>query len=107
MKVLHGTWSCSFSKIHKGNIKVIVFPYVRVLQIDIGRVLEFWVMEATNIYDFLRLLSLIKMRPNMNFEGDLAFAHICHDTNFFPFFSQRKWRKAHKQRSKQEVRNTP
>jgi hypothetical protein len=36
MKVLHGTWSCSLSKINKGKFKVIVFPYVRVLQIDIG-----------------------------------------------------------------------
>jgi hypothetical protein len=61
------------------------------------RVLEFWVMETTNIYDFLHLLSLITMKPNMDFGGDLAFAHICH--NIFSFFknSQRKW-KAHKQR---------
>jgi len=33
------------------------------------KVLEFWVMETTNIYDFLQLLSLIKIRPNMDFGG--------------------------------------
>jgi hypothetical protein len=36
MKVLHGTWFCSLSKINKGKIKIIVIPYVRVLQIGIG-----------------------------------------------------------------------
>ncbi len=74
------------------------------------RVLEFWVMEIINIYDFLHLLSLIKIRLNMNLGGgggDLAFAHICHNTFFFPLFlSQREWRKVHKQRPNQEVRNT-
>jgi len=40
------------------------------------RVLEFWVMETTNIYDFLHLLSLIKIKPNMDLGGGLAFAHI-------------------------------
>jgi hypothetical protein len=44
------------------------------------RVLEFWVMEAIKIYDFLHLLSLIKIRPNMDLRGKLAFAHICHNT---------------------------
>jgi hypothetical protein len=43
-------------------------------------------MQTTNIYDFLHLLSLIKIRPNMDFGGDLAFAHICHNTFFFLFF---------------------
>jgi hypothetical protein len=43
------------------------------------RVLEFWVVEITNIYDFLHLLSLIKIRPNIIFGGNLAFAHICHN----------------------------
>jgi hypothetical protein len=61
------------------------------------RVLEFWVMETTNIYDFLHLLSLIKIIPNMDCGGDLAFAHICHNTLFF---LQREWRKVHKQRPK-------
>jgi hypothetical protein len=56
-------------------------------------------METKNIYDFLHLLSQIKIRPNTNFGGDLAFAHICHNTFLFIlFFSQREWRKAHKQR---------
>jgi hypothetical protein len=50
------------------------------------RVLEFWVMEITNIYDFLHLLSLIKIISNMDFGGDLAFAHICH--NLFLFFKE-------------------
>jgi hypothetical protein len=44
-------------------------------------------METTNIYDFLHLLSLIKIRPNMDFGGNLAFAHICHNTFSFFFFS--------------------
>jgi hypothetical protein len=42
-------------------------------------------MEIINIYDFLRLLGLIKIRPNMDFGGDLAFAHICHNTFSFSF----------------------
>jgi hypothetical protein len=33
------------------------------------RVLEFWVMEITNIYDFLHLLNLIKIKLNMDFGG--------------------------------------
>jgi hypothetical protein len=36
-------------------------------------------MEIINIYDFLHLLSLSKTKPNMDFGGDLAFAHICHN----------------------------
>jgi len=52
------------------------------------RVLKFWDMEITNIYDFLHLLSLIKIRPNIDFEVDLAFAHISHNTLFF-FLSKR------------------
>ncbi len=47
-------------------------------------------METTNIYDFLHLLSLIKIEPNMNFGRDLAFAHICHNTYFFPSFSLKR-----------------
>ncbi len=34
----------------------------------------------------------------MDFGGDLAFAHICHNTFYFIFKFQRKWRKAHEQR---------
>jgi len=50
-------------------------------------VLKFWVIETTNIYDFLHLLSLIKIKPNMDFGGNLAFTHIFHNTNsFFSFF---------------------
>jgi hypothetical protein len=43
-------------------------------------------METTSIYDFLHLLSLIRIKPNMDFGGDLAFVHICHNTFFFPSF---------------------
>jgi len=32
---MHGTWFFSLNKINKGKIKVIVIPYVRVLQINI------------------------------------------------------------------------
>jgi hypothetical protein len=71
--------------------------YLAIIYVSIG-VLKFWVMETTNIYDFFHLLGLSKIRPNMNFGGDLAFAHICHNTFFFP--SQREWRNAHKQRPK-------
>jgi hypothetical protein len=53
------------------------------------------VMERTNIYDFLHLLNLIKIRPNMDFGGNLAFTHICTIHFFFFFFSQRDWRKVH------------
>ncbi len=52
----------------------VVYIYVSI------RVLEFWVMETTYIYDFLHLLSLITIKPNMDFLVDLAFAHICHNT---------------------------
>jgi hypothetical protein len=45
-------------------------------------------METKSIYDFLHLLGLIKIRPNMDYGGDLAF-HIRHNTFFsFFFFSQ-------------------
>ncbi len=43
-------------------------------------------MKKTNIYDFLHLLSLIKIRPNMDFGGKLTFVHIWHKTySFFSF----------------------
>jgi len=38
-------------------------------------------METIHIYEFLHLLSLIKIRSNMDFEGNLAFANIWY--NFF------------------------
>jgi len=56
------------------------------------RVLEFWVMGATNIYDFLNFVSLIKNRPNVDFGGNLTFAHICHNI-FFSFFFSKKMEK--------------
>jgi len=43
-------------------------------------------METINIYDFLHLLSLITIKPNMDFLVDLAFAHICHNILFFIFY---------------------
>jgi hypothetical protein len=49
-------------------------------------------MEITNIYDFLHLLSLIKIRYNMDFEGDLAYATI---QKKIPFFSLKVWGKKH------------
>jgi len=51
------------------------------------RVLVIWVMKITNIYDFLHLLRLIKIRPNMDFGGNLALVHIFHKTHsIFSFF---------------------
>jgi hypothetical protein len=48
------------------------------------RVLNFRVMaHTTNMYDFLHLLILIKAIYNVNFEGNLAFAHPCHKTHSF------------------------
>jgi len=52
-------------------------------------VLDFWIMETINIYEFLHHLNIIKIRPYMNFGGDLALAHICHNTFFFIFFSKK------------------
>jgi hypothetical protein len=60
------------------------------------RVLKIWVMKITNIYDFLHLLSLIKINRNMNFGGNLALTHICHKTHsIFFFLFQGEWSKAH------------
>ncbi len=64
------------------------------------RVLEFWVMDITNIYDFLHLLTLIKIRPNMDFGGDLAFAHICHNTFSFSFFLSKRVEKGSQAKTK-------
>jgi hypothetical protein len=46
------------------------------------RFLKFWIMEKINIYDFLHFLSLIKIKPNMDFGGKLAFVDIWHKTHF-------------------------
>jgi hypothetical protein len=65
-------------------------------------------MEITNIYDFLHLLNLIKIRPNMDFGGNLAFAHICHKTHLiFFFFFQGEWKKAHVGKPPKHVKDTP
>jgi len=48
------------------------------------KVFKFLIMETTNIYDFLHFLNLTKIKPNMDFGGNLAFAHTCHNT-FFSF----------------------
>ncbi len=58
------------------------------------KVLEFWIMETTNICHFLHLLSLIKIRHNMNFGGNLAFAEYVtkHFNLFHVFSSQGEWR---------------
>jgi len=49
-------------------------------------VLEFWVMDAINIYDFLHLLSLIKIRPNMDFGGGFGICTYMPQYFFFFFF---------------------
>jgi len=61
------------------------------------RVLEFWVMETTNIYDFLHLLSLIKIKLNMDFGGGFGICRYMSQYIFLNKNYQRKW-KAHKQR---------
>jgi hypothetical protein len=33
MKVLHGSWSCSFKQINKRTIKIFDTPYIRILQV--------------------------------------------------------------------------
>jgi hypothetical protein len=60
--------------------------FLQLFMIFYTRVLEFWVIETTKNYDFLHLLSLIKIKPNMDFGGNLAFTHICHNTNSFSSF---------------------
>jgi hypothetical protein len=75
------------------------------------RVLEVWVMETTNIYNFLHLLSLIIIRTNMDLGGgggEVGFG-ICTymPQYFFLLFSQREWRKDHNQRPNKEVKDTP
>jgi hypothetical protein len=69
-------------------IRFINIMFLQLFMLFSTRVLEFWIMETTNIYDFLHLLSLIKIKPNMEFEGNLTFAHTCHNTIFYFFFSQ-------------------
>ncbi len=64
------------------------------------KVLKFWVMEITNIYDFLQLLNLIRIRPNMDFGGEFNICTYMLQYIFFLFLSQRIWRKAHKQKPK-------
>jgi len=49
------------------------------------RVLKFWVMKTTNIYDFLYFLSLIKIRP-YGFWGKFDICTYMPHYNFF-FFS--------------------
>jgi hypothetical protein len=51
------------------------------------RILEFYVMETINIYDFLHLLSLIKIRPNMDFFLGGAGFGICTYIPQYIFFS--------------------
>ncbi len=50
------------------------------------KVLRFWIMEKTNIFNVLHILSLIKIKPNMDFGGNLAFVDIWHKTHSFFFF---------------------
>jgi len=43
-------------------------------------------METTNIYDFLYLLSLIKIKPNMDFGGGFGICTYMSQYNIFFFF---------------------
>ncbi len=74
-------WFACFNDVFKQCGLDLTIIYVSI------RLLEFWVMETTNIYDFLHLLSLITIKPNMDFWGDFAFAHTCHNTFFIFYFS--------------------
>jgi hypothetical protein len=58
------------------------------------RIFEFRDMETTIFLDFLQLLSLIKIKPNVGFGDKLRFVHVSQDFFFF-FFSQGKWGKVH------------
>jgi hypothetical protein len=44
-------------------------------------------METTNIYDFLHLLSLIKIKPNMDFGGGFGICTYMSQYIFLFFFS--------------------
>jgi len=72
----------------------VVYIYVSI------RVLEFWVMETTYIYDFLHLLSLITIKPNMDFFGRFSICTYMPQYIFKKKKFQREWRKDHKQRPK-------
>jgi hypothetical protein len=74
--------------VYLSNVNYIYQYYVlQLFMLFSTSVLEFWNMEKTNIYDFLHLLSLIKIKPNMDFGRNLTFAHKCHDTSFSFSFS--------------------
>jgi hypothetical protein len=68
------------------------------------RVLEFWVMKTTNIYDFLQLWNLIKIRPNVDLERNLTIAHICHN---IIFFFKKNEKKAHIDKPNKKIKDTP
>ncbi len=57
-------------------------------------------MEITNIYDFLHLLNLIKIRPGMDGggRGGWGFGICTYMPQYilFYFFSKKEWRMAHK-----------
>jgi hypothetical protein len=46
--------------------------FLQLFMLFTTRVLEFWIMETTNIYEFLHLLSLIRIKPNMDFGGEFG-----------------------------------
>jgi hypothetical protein len=52
-------------------------------------------MKITNIYDFLHLLSLIKIRPNMDFVGGGGIGH-----NTFSFFPSKRMEKGSQTKTK-------
>jgi len=47
-------------------------------------------METTNIYDFLHLLSLIKIKPNMDFGGGFGICTYVSQYIYFLNFSRRE-----------------
>jgi len=49
-------------------------------------------METTNLYNFLHFLSLIKIRPNMDFGGGFGICTYMPQYFFFSlFYSKREW----------------
>jgi hypothetical protein len=50
------------------------------------KVFKFWIMEKINIFEFFHFFNLIKIKPNMDFWGNLAFVDIWHKTHSLFYF---------------------
>jgi len=96
--VIHVVHTGGLDFFKKGLDKIIWFTYFKDVFKQCGlnlkiiyvstRVLEFWVMEIINIYDFLYLLRLIKIRSNMDLGGGCG---ICtYMPQYFSFFFLKK-----------------